>query len=305
MHNLLNKYLTPTFNANGLGGGGGMQMPSFGDSGGDAGFVDDQGGQQGDLILPGGGGEGGEDEDDMSEFLKMFADPENQDDDDDDDQGNGGDIEQQEVVGLENEIKGLIANMRFPDNAFPENFDPNDRAQLQQVMSRGIQAAVGQSLNVVFKPVQLAMKQMVTQMNATIDQRVAAARDGMDSRTILESIVPEVTNDKYSAMITSMDATLAGKGKKPKERATAIRKMLNQMGIVNKGGDSGGGSANRRMSGGGGGGGGTQPTMRKGHAALDSFFGKFDFSGGTGGGNQNGNNGRQQQNNGGQNQNRR
>lgn len=299
MYELLKKY-SPTFNANGLGGGGGIQMPSFGDGGGGDGgdsFVDDNGGgQQGNLIGDDSGDDDGDD--DLSSILNAFNDPEGDDDDDDDsgnNNNNAGDIDNKEVEALESEIKNLIGNMQFPMAKLPENFDPSDRGQMQAVMTSAIQASVAQALNVVFKPVQLGMKQMAAQLNANIESKISSSRNQMNDRSILESIVPEVNDEKYAAMITTMDSALAGKGKKAKDRATAIRKVLNQMGVKGEVRDGN----NRRMTGGGNGGGESNRSVRHGHAALDGFFGKFDFTGGQG--NRGGNNNGGRQNGGGQN----
>jgi hypothetical protein len=64
-------------------------------------------------------------------------------------------------------------------------------------------------------------------------------------------------------MVKGMDATLKSKGRSAKERATALRKMLNQMGVTPS-------SNSRRTSTPGG----NEPaSIRTGTAALDSFFG--------------------------------
>ncbi len=281
-----------------------MNIPGFGggDSNQGGGGSNDFGG--GDETHPGqsqligfNDDENGDSNNEEIESIFQMFDDEETDDDDDSGNGNGnnqnnnnngggnpGDVHQQEVQALESEIRNSIAKMMVPENIFPENFDPSDSNQLRTVLNKTVQAAVAQSLNVVFKPVQLGMKQLTTQLDSTINDRIANARTGMQDQSILESIVPEINDPKHSSLVQSLDNTLKAKGRKAKDRATTIRKMLNQMGIKSNPGDGG----NRRASGLNDGG-GNGSTYKSGKAALDSFFGSFSVPNGGGNGNNNGN----------------
>lgn len=252
------------------GGGNGQ-----GQDGGDNGFAN--GGQQGDLI-----GVGGDQSqtDPMKDVFDMFADPDGDDDDDD----TGGtpvntEIPQDQINNMQTLVKNTIANMRITDDMLPADFDPSDRTQMTAVMNKLMQSTVAQSMNVVFQPVQLAMKQMAATLQAQIDSKVSESRTGMRDQQVLESMVPEVNDPAYAPMVKTMDATLKQKGRNAKDRATAIRKMLNQMGVKS----SGNGANSRRTSNPNGDGG--NGAVRTGHAALDSFFGAMPSftQGGNGG----------------------
>lgn len=226
--------------------------------------------QQGPLI----GFDDEQDDDGLGDVLSAFV---NEDDDDTgevDDTGTNesgafDDIAPERLQSMQTEVRNAIQNMRLPEAAIPADFDPNDRAQVQTLMNQTIQAAVAQSLNVVFKPVQLAMEHMRDRMNSQIETQIRESRDSSSAQNILESQVPEVNNPKYRGLVTSLDSTLKAKGKKPAERAKAIRKMLNQMGVTE---GAGSGGNNRRASNPDGGG---NQSIRTGKAALDSFFGSF------------------------------
>lgn len=234
-----------------------------------------EGSQQGKLI----GFEDEEQETDLTEIFGAFKGADDEDDDGEPDDTSLGDPDMQEVPeekvqALQADITNTIKNMSF--GTIPEDFDVNDRAQLQGLFDRGVRTAVQQSLNVVFKPVQLAMAHMAGQMNQQIEAKIANSRESNRAQEVLESIVPEVNNPLYRPLITGMEATLKAKGKKPQERAKTIRKMLNQMGVTE---GAGSGGSTRRASGSGNGDGGTSQ-RREGKAALDSIFG---MSFGTGG----------------------
>lgn len=175
------------------------------------------------------------------------------------------DIPADRVKGVETEVMNSIKKMGA--GKLPDGFDASDPAQLQGVLDRTVQAAVAQTMQVVFKPVQLALEHALGQMSKQMDSKISSARSGMQAQSILETVVPEINDPKYRDMVMSMDNTLKQKGKKPHDRAKTLRKMLNQMGV-----QSSGDSATRRSTGGTNPGG---PTMRTGKAALDSFFGEF------------------------------
>jgi hypothetical protein len=232
-----------------------------------------QNNQQGNLV---GEGEG---ESDAFDFAAMFGDDADEDDDtppadplNPDDTVNGvptaEGISAERATAVETEVKTAIGKMGIPASFIPDNFDASDRTQLNQLLNRTMQATVAQTMSVVFKPVQVALEHAIGQIHKQVDAKISQTRDGMAAQSIMESIVPEFNNPKFRPMISSMDSQLKSKGRKPQERAKAIRKMLNQMGI-NEPGDNG----TRRSSTPGGNAAGA--TMRTGKAALDSFFGAF------------------------------
>jgi hypothetical protein len=145
------------------------------------------------------GNEGNENEDDsdLSEIFSAFADDEDDDEDggssqnQNQNQNQNQDQRNQQVQQLEQEIRQAISQMRIPDEALPQDLDVSDRSQLQQVLNRTVQAAVGQSLSVVFKPMQAAMREMMTQVDSMVQERVRNATEGLQERTVLEQVVPE------------------------------------------------------------------------------------------------------------------
>jgi len=220
-------------------------------------------GQQSSLIGVGGAEE---EENPLNEILTAFADEDPGDDDDPANPPAPPAIPQEQVTAMQTAVQNAIGQMRITDDMIPQDFDPNDRGQLTQVMNRIMQHTIAQSMNVVFQPVQLAMKQMAMTLQNQIDTKITESQTGMRDSTVLESIVPEINDPQYAGLVKNMDATLKAKGKKAKDRATTIRKMLNQMGVQSSGN-------NRRTANPGGG--ESNATIKTGHAALDSFFGSF------------------------------
>lgn len=216
-------------------------------------------------------GEGGEES--GFDFLEAFGQGQTADDFDDTTGGDAefGEIPQEEVQGLQTEISNIIKNAGIPASAIPQDFDPNNRDQMLGLINTGVQAALQQALGIVFKPTQMALKHMASQIDTQIDSKIQGSRDTIQARSILEEVVPEINDPKHAGMIQTLDSSLKANGKKPRERANTIRKMLNQMGIRS---NSGG---NRRQSSNPNGGG--SPSIKTGQAALDSFFGSFKAPG--------------------------
>lgn len=229
-----------------------------------------EGSQQGKLI-------GFDDEEPDANLTDIFSAFKGEDDDDDDgepdDTGLGEpdmqEVPEEDVKNLQTDITNAIKGMSF--GQIPADFDINEPGALQRLMDQGVRTAVQQSLNVVFKPVQLAMKHMAGQMKQQIESTVTNSRETNRAQEVLADIVPEINNPVHRPMIQTMDQSLKAKGKKPAERAKTIRKMLNQMGIT-----EGAGGNNRRASNPSGGSGETSQ-KREGKAALDSIFGAMSF----------------------------
>lgn len=179
-------------------------------------------------------------------------------------------LTQEQIQAAQTETMNIIRNMRIPDNIIPENFDPNDRQQMQQVMTQAMQATIAQSLSVVFRPVQMAMTQMNGALRREMQTQVAESRTGIKESSIFEQTVPEVNNPKYAPLIQQLEAPLKAAGKPVAERAKTIRKMLNQLGVNDPTTFDGNQRRTANPNG------GQAPTgRREGTAALDAFFGAF------------------------------
>ncbi len=278
--------------AAGVGGGtpgAGQQMPTnplenFSFGGGSMPISDDQE-YEADLAamlqIDSGGADGqggGELDPELLSAMSMFGDPANTgviDDTQVTQPTAFQDASPEAVKALETEITNIIKNIRIPDNALPENFDPTDRTQMQSVLSGLMRNTIAQSLSVVFRPMQLAMQTMANQIDQRVQGQITAATQGQSARQVLAETVPEVNNPQYAPMILQWDANLKSNGKKPQERAQAIRKMLNQMGFkpdqaARSNGNNRTASNPQRQQGNGGA--APHASVRQGTAALDSMF---------------------------------
>lgn len=214
---------------------------------------------------------------DLNDALAIFQ---SQDGDDGDDEINDTEltpwtpteVPQEQVTALQQNIQRAIAGMQIPDDAIPDDFDPSDRNQLRTLMNHTVQAAVRQAMSVVFQPVQLAMNNLNSQIDSRINSAVTNTTTRNRAKDIIRDMVPEYDMKEYRTLIQGLDQTLIGQKKSPKERATALRKILNQMGIKASPQAS---SGNMRRSGDGNTNG--NQSVKTGTAALDSFFGAFQL----------------------------
>lgn len=252
-------------NGDSSGGGGGGQQPGAGQQGSGGAGDFEMPGQQTPLI---GVNDGNTQPDDLDEIINAFAEPDDLDDDPDPNQQQAPQIPQDQVDAMRQQVQTAISQMRVTDDMIPQDFDPNDRQQMTNLVNRVMQQTIANSMNVVFQPVQLAMKQMAMTLQNQIETRVNQTQTGMKDSAVFESIVPEAADPKYSGLVKQLDSTLKATGNnKVRERAQLVRKMLNQMGIKSNG------AGDRRTSNPGGGNG--PVTKREGHAALDAFFGSW------------------------------
>lgn len=173
------------------------------------------------------------------------------------------------IQQMQANVRSAIQSMQMPQDLIPADFDPQNPQQMQVLLNRAMQHTITQALNVVFQPVQLAMEAQAANMEHLVDKRIKDSQSSAREQTVLEQMVPEINNDKYRGLVTQLDNTLKASGKPAKDRATAIRKVLNSMGINDSGSSQGG--SNRRSANPTG----QQGGMSTGKAALDKFFPSF------------------------------
>ena len=216
----------------------------------------------------GGDGEGEDDgeSDDLSDMLSAFA---SDDSDDEDDSGGEGDEEddddlEEASTRLNKELSAMITNYRIPDNAIPDDFDPNDRKQLADLLNNTSRSAITHAMAVTIRPVQAAMQRMETALVKQMDLKLASTTSNLKDSSVFNDIVPEAEMPKYRLLVEGLDKQLK-EGKKSmtvRERADAVRRVLNRMGIK-----EGAKKQNQRRNG------GSESGIRTGKAALDSLFG--------------------------------
>lgn len=247
----------------GMGGGGGVDIPPFNmqSHGGDGGAGGDSG-EFHDTSVPLFGQE--DQGNGVEDVLAMFAPADGANNDDDEDPGELGgfmDVPQEQIAALEQDIITSIQGMSVGN--LPENFDVTDPQQFQNYMNHVMRETVKRSLGVVFKPVQLAINQMQNQVDSRMDHKIKQSSRLNRETDIIVSEVPEINDPKHRAFLQPLNESLKAQKKTPQERAVALRKVLNQMGITpTKSNQRGRGGSNQESSG-----------LRTGKSALDSFFG--------------------------------
>lgn len=227
-------------------------------------FEDDQDLEDDDLEDEDDDSDGDDDEDEDEDPFALLDQIED-DDDDDDDSDNATDMGKVQK-DLQTDMMNAIKGMSIPEEVIPDDFDPSDSKQLRGVLNDVQQRTALNTLSLVFKPVQVALTQMQTNMGKEIGRRIREATDSLGGQSVLAQEVPEISDPKLGPMIRTMDAAYKAKGKKPLERAKMIRKVLDTTGLKGKGNKSKNQSRSRRQQSTHGNSG-----FLEGSAALDIF----------------------------------
>lgn len=247
-----------------LGGGGGGGNDNGGGNDPNQSGNGNQG--QGDDGLDLSGFLGDEDEagGDLAEILASFGgtNEDNLDDTEQPEIEGFSDASPEEIQELGRTVGNLISRIAPTADLIPENFDANDRDQLQQLLTKTMQQTTQQAMSVVFKPMQLAMATLAKQATKMMDQKISAAQTGMESNAILTSEVPELKDPRFKPFLDPMNEALIRQKKTPRERASIMRRTLNQMGVKPK-------APNQRNSSQAN---GDNASIKHGKAALDSLF---------------------------------
>lgn len=176
------------------------------------------------------------------------------------------DVAPEEINQLQQRMQQMISGMRIDEATIPEDFDPADRGQLLAVLSQVQQQTIQQALGVVFAPVQLAINTMASRIDGRIKQQITESGVRNTAQQTVRQMVPEWDDERYGGVVQTLDRSLREAGKKPVERARAIRKMLDQMGVRAQNNRPSVGATRQNTQSNG-------STHKTGAAALDSFFG--------------------------------
>lgn len=226
----------------GTGGGGGGNQPPKDD---DQGQQQQQQGQQQQNQNPGGEEE---DVDDGTFLASLFA-------DDDDSNGDGGDKnqspgQQQNQNQNQNqnpdqnqdspeqqvsrEIQDMLKKMSVSEDMIPDGFDPSDPKQFRDVMAQIQQQAAVQTMQMVFKPMQLAIQNLTQEMKTEIQNAMKQHGTESNAQQILRQFVPEADDPEHSGLVKTLFTQAQKKSKNHGDAAKAVRRALDAMGIKGK-----------------------------------------------------------------------
>lgn len=239
----------------------------------------------------GAGGDGvadeeSEDGEDLAQLMAMFDDVSDDDSRSDDSNGtkrgagsgegdDDDDSTDQLQQQLSTELQNGIRSIGIREDTFPEDFDPTDQRQLRAALASTAQQTAIQTIQLVLRPMQVAMQQMQTQMMGEIQNRIAEYSQTQTAASILEQHVPEIRDPTLAPMVRMLDKQAKARGLGSLERAKNIRKALDQLGITRK---TGADQTGRRAAGATGFGsnndstGNSNGSIREGKAALDLFM---------------------------------
>lgn len=233
--------------------GGGNAPQEEGDEGDD--FIEGDDDSSSDPLLENHDGDFEDDSDEDPEirgskkkdFLTNLFKTDDEEDDapGEEDDEDAGDSEEAQNALIEDMKKGLAA-IQIPEDAIPDDFNPQDPKQLRDVLG-GIQRSTAQAvIRIMWKPVEAAMKQTHVRMR---QEMRAMTRDGIGENSLRERLneaIPIAADPAYRQVVkTVVDQT---KKKYPGDNAMIVKqtkRALQAMGINTSGSSDSGGNRNR------------------------------------------------------------
>lgn len=209
-----------------------------------------------------GGQDGGFDDDDGitndrdSAFDTLFK-QEGDDTTEDDDSDDGYDAEAVQTAMTERLTAGL-ASMRLTDDVIPEDFNPNDRASLLELMNSVQRQTARSTLQLMFDPVQTTLGSMARSLRREMRQTSQGSIENNNAESLLLQGIPAAADPAKRKVIDVFWAQ--ARTKHPKDNRAAViatRKAMQAVGMS---------FANETKPSGGGRGG-----LREGKSALDLF----------------------------------
>lgn len=189
-----------------------------------------------------------QEEDDPSKLLNsLFADePEDEDEDEDDLDSNGktnrgqnrqvdqqgGADDNKQAQTMAAEIQNMLKGVKLSDDAIPEDFNPSDPQQLRGVMDKAIQQGAMAGMQLTFKPMQAAMKQLATDLQSQMRSMFEEYGGKQGNEKTLARIVPEVEDSEMAPMVNGLfKQAMTKKGATAETAAQAVRKVLDGFGM--------------------------------------------------------------------------
>lgn len=130
------------------------------------------------------------------------------------------------------QISDAISKMGTPE--LPANFDPTDPKQLQDYLAKSNQQTALTTIQLAFKPMQMAMEEQMGMMRKQLTEAISGFGNQQSESAILKEVVPEIEDPQYSGLVKTLfdqaKKSKAGVGN-PKAAAQMVRKGLDAMGI--------------------------------------------------------------------------
>lgn len=129
-------------------------------------------------------------------------------------------------------ISEAISKLGTPE--LPADFDPTNPKHLTDFLAKSNQATALATLQLSFKPMQMAMEEMMNNFTRTIDSRLSGFGNQQSESAILKNAVPEIDDPQYSGLVkTLFDQSKKSKaaGGDANKAAQMVRKGLDAMGI--------------------------------------------------------------------------
>lgn len=187
-------------------------------------------------------GEGEEEEEELSPLQALFDSEEEEESEDEEDKepkpelGPDGKPKPTREQLVAQRVQAIINKIGVGEEVIPENFDPSDPKQFRDVLGKIQQNTALATMSAVMEPMRVAMESLATDVK---DQIASALKDfgsNSQSKTLLETTVPEVLNPEYSGLINALYDQAKKKHKKSSDAVRAVRTAVDALNISKKGG---------------------------------------------------------------------
>lgn len=199
--------------------------------------------------------EGGESDDDdeinvdpAEALRKLFTVPKSGDEEEEDDEDDDSDEILTEEQVSEILTEGL-KKVTVPADFIPENFDPSDPKQMRELLNKTLQLGAKHSLNLMFRPVENAMKAHAKAVKQDVRTRLKDASGQNTETTLLDRELPAHNNPVNRDVVNAM--WKQAKTQHPKDSMKAIKMVRASLKAMNIDPDDAG--RTRKKSGEGGG----------------------------------------------------
>lgn len=152
-------------------------------------------------------------------------------DGDNDDSGDGNADAAAAAKAFADEINQDIANITLAENHVPENFDPADRGQLQNLLQNTTRSTVTSTLRVASKMFARIMQNQRDALLGEIDTRITSAGEARNERERLVKAIPEAADPTLAPMVQMLFDTAKKRHSKPSDVIMATRRSLQALGI--------------------------------------------------------------------------
>ncbi len=102
---------------------------------------------------------------------------------------------------LADRMESLITGFTLGEDLIPDDFNPNDRRQMREVLANAQQAGIRTALQTMFEPVQATLNQMQRQMEAKFEERLNNSHSQNAETALMRELIPASSDAAVNAVL--------------------------------------------------------------------------------------------------------